>query len=326
MPTDVICLRPEADFTRVGVTPPKNLNIVYRKPDDADLPALMKQARAVVMPAVGPKLPAALFEGASLKVVQITGAGVDRLDEAALKKLGIAVANVPGGSNSALAEYTTACASVLLRRLAWADAEIKRGNYVAFRNRMMADNLAGIDGATVGVIGMGVIGMAVAEAFHRIGCAIVYFDPVLKDRTKADAMNARGMALDELLKTADVVTLHVPLIAATINLIGAPQLALMKPEAVLINAARGGVVDETALAQALADKRITGAAVDVYSMEPATPDNPLLKLQGEAASRLLLTPHVAGVTRQSAAFLFRASWNNIERVLCRNEKPANRVY
>ena len=325
MSIDVLCLRPEADFTRVGVTPPKNLNIAYRKPDDADLPALMKQARAVVMPAVGPKLPAALFEGASLKVVQITGAGVDRLDEGALKKLGIPVANVPGGSNSALAEYTTACASVLLRRFAWADAEIKKGNYVAFRNRMMADNLAGIDGATVGVVGMGVIGMAVAEAFHRIGCNIVYFDPVLKDKSKADAMKARSLSLDELLKTADVVTLHVPLMAATTNLIGAAQLALMKKEAVLINGARGGVVDEAALAQALKDNRIAGAAVDVYSIEPATPDNPLLKLEGEASSRLLLTPHVAGVTRQSAAFLFKVSWENVQNVL-NGGTVAHRVY
>jgi len=325
MSIDVLCLRPEADFTRVGVTPPKNINIAYRKPDDADVPALMKEARAVVMPAVGPKLPAALFEGTSLKVVQITGAGVDRLDEGALKKLGIPVANVPGGSNSALAEYTTACASVLLRRFAWSDAEIKKGNYVAFRNRMMADNLAGIDGATVGVVGMGVIGMAVAEAFHRIGCNIVYFDPVLKDKSKADAMKAHSLSLDDLLKTADVVTLHVPLMAATTNLIGAAQLALMKKEAVLINGARGGVVDEAALAQALKDNRIAGAAVDVYSIEPATDDNPLLKLDGEAASRLLLTPHVAGVTRQSAAFLFKVSWENVQNVL-NGSAVAHRVY
>lgn len=325
MSIDVLCLRPEADFTRVGVTPPKNINIAYRKPDDADVPALMKQARAVVMPAVGPKLPAALFEGTSLKVVQITGAGVDRLDEGALKKLGIPVANVPGGSNSALAEYTTACASVLLRRFAWSDAEIKKGNYVAFRNRMMADNLAGIDGATVGVVGMGVIGMAVAEAFHRIGCNIVYFDPVLKDKSKADAMKARSLSLNELLKTADVVTLHVPLMAATTNLISAAQLALMKKEAVLINGARGGVVDEAALAQALKDNRIAGAAVDVYSIEPVTADNPLLKLEGEAASRLLLTPHVAGVTRQSAAFLFKVSWENVQNVL-NGSAVAHRVY
>ena len=325
MNIDVICLRPEADFTRVGVNPPASLKIAYRKPDDADLPALLQEARAVVMPAVGPKLPAALFKGTSLKVVQITGAGVDRLDEGALKKLGIPVANVPGGSNTALAEYTTACASVLLRRFAWSDAEIKKGNYVAFRNQMMAANLAGIDGATVGVVGMGVIGMAVAQAFHRIGGKIVYFDPALRDKTAADAMNAKAMALDDLLQVSDVVTLHVPLIPQTQNLIGAKQLALMKPEAVLINAARGGVVDETALAQALTDNRIAGAAVDVYSIEPATADNPLLQLKGEVASRLLLTPHVAGVTRQSAAFLFKVSWENVQNVL-NGGTIAHRVY
>jgi len=325
MPIDVICLRPESDFTRVNVTPPKSVSIAYRKPDDADLPALMKEARAVIMPAVGPKLPAALFEGSSLKVVQITGAGVDRLDEPALKKLGIPVANVPGGSNTALAEYTTACASVLLRRFAWADAEIKNGNYVPFRNRMMADNLAGIDGATVGVVGMGVIGMAVAQAFHRIGCNIVYFDPALKDDSGAQALKAKSLTLDELLKTSDVVTLHVPLIPVTQNLISTKQLALMKKDAVLINGARGGVVDEAALAQALTDNRIAGAAVDVYSVEPATPDNPLLQLKGEAASRLLLTPHVAGVTRQSAAFLFQVAWENVQHVLAGNA-PAHRVY
>ena len=325
MNIDVICLRPEADFTRVGVTPPQNLNIAYRKPDDADLPALMKQARAVIMPAVGPKLPAALFEGTSLKVVQITGAGVDRLDETAMKKFGIPVANVPGGSNTALAEYTTACASVLLRRFAWADVEIKKGNYVVFRNRMMTENLAGIDGATVGVIGMGVIGMAVAQAFHRLGCKIVYFDPALRDKTKADAMKAQSMTLDDLLKTADVVTLHVPLIPATTNLIGAPQLALMKQTAVLLNASRGGIVDEAALAAALAEGRLFGAAVDVYSTEPAPKDNPLLSLRGEGASRLLLTPHIAGVSRQASATLFKVALENALRALA-GETALHRVY
>ncbi len=235
------------------------------------------------------------------------------------------MANVPGGSNTALAEYTTACASVLLRRFAWADAEIKKGNYVAFRNRMMAENLAGIDGATVGVVGMGVIGIAVAQAFHRIGCKIVYFDPALRDTAPADALNALAVPLDDLLRAAHVVTLHVPLLPATQNLIGAKQLALMSPEAVLINGARGGVVDEAALAQALRENRIAGAAVDVYSIEPATADNPLLQLEGEAASRLLLTPHVAGVTRQSAAFLFKVAWENVQQVLAGGE-VAHRVY
>jgi len=100
----------------------------------------------------------------------------------------------------------------------------------------------------------------------------------------------------------------------------------MKPGAVLIQAARGGVVDEAALAVHLTSGRLGGAAVDVYSTEPPGADNPLLRLEGEAAQRLLLTPHVAGVTRQSSAYLFRAAWQNVERVLVRNEPPLNRAY
>ena len=216
-------------------------------------------------------------------------------------------------------------ASTLLRRFAWMDAEIKAGNYEPFRKRMLGDNLAGLDGLTVGVVGLGVIGMAVAKAFHAMGGKIVFFDPAPRDPKAAAAIDAKSMALDELLKTADVVTLHVPLLPATKGLIGEKQLASMKKGAILINAARGGVVDEAALAASLTSGHLGGAAVDVYSTEPPTADNPLLKVQGDAARRLLLTPHIAGVSRQAAAFLFRASWRNVERVL-KGEAPENRAY
>jgi phosphoglycerate dehydrogenase-like enzyme len=133
------------------------------------------------------------------------------------------------------------------------------------------------------------------------------------------------MPLDALLRIADVVTVHVPLLPATTGLIGARELGLMKKGAVLIQASRGGIVDEQALADALRAGHLGGAAVDVYSTEPASPDNPLLRLDAATAHRLLLTPHMAGVTRQSAAFLFRSAWQNVERVLS-GQAPLNRVY
>jgi phosphoglycerate dehydrogenase-like enzyme len=117
----------------------------------------------------------------------------------------------------------------------------------------------------------------------------------------------------------------VPLLHATKGLIGHSQLAIMKPGAILINAARGGIVDEAALAAHLASGHLGGAAVDVYSTEPPGVDNPLFRLDSEAAQRTLLTPHIAGVTRQSFAHLFRASWQNVARVLG-GEAPINRVY
>ena len=122
MSFDVVRLRPKKDFIQVIVTPPTVPSITYRAPDDPELKMLLANAKAVIIPAVGPKLAPELFEGSTVKLVQVTGAGMDRLDGAAMKRLGIAGANVAGGSNTALAEYAVSLALVLMRRFAWADA------------------------------------------------------------------------------------------------------------------------------------------------------------------------------------------------------------
>lgn len=326
MTTEVLCLRPASDFTRAGLQPPTRLTVAYRAPDDRDVAALMRNAGALIMPAVGPALDPALFAGSALRLVQVTGAGVDRLDAAALRHLGIPVANVPGGSNRAVAEYAVTSASVLLRGFAHADTEIKKGNYVPFRSRLIAENRAGLEGLMVGVIGLGVIGMAVAQTFHRMGCRICYHDQVPRPADAIAQMDAQALSLADLLQAADVVTLHVPLLPATRGLIGADELASMKPGAILIQGSRGGVVDEAALAAALTSGHLGGAAVDVYSTEPPDPSHPLLHLEDDAAHRVLLTPHIAGVTRQSLASLLCAAVENVERVLLRDEAPLNRVY
>ncbi len=326
MSFDVVCLRPEADFLRVGVTPPKALKISYRAPDDAELAQLLRDARALVMSAVGPKLPASLMDKSALKLIQVTGAGVDRLDEDALKRFGIPVANVPGGSNSAVVEYVVTAASMLLRRLAWSDQEVRAGRYREFRAAILAANLTGLHGLTAGIIGMGTIGVAVAKALRACDCEILYLDPSPSDAKALSQLEAKPAPLDMLLASSDVVTIHVPLLPATQGMIGAPQLAKMKKDSILVNAARGGVVDEAALAATLRSGEIGGAAVDVYSTEPPEVSNPLLSLEGDAARRLLLTPHIAGITRQASATLFRAAWENVERVLVQGLAPLNRVY
>ncbi len=323
--TTVLCLRPQADFSRVDALPPPSLTVRYHAPSDAEVPDLLRRSAALVIPAVGPKLAPVLFEGSALKLIQVTGAGLDRLDIGAITRLGIPVANVPGGSNGALAEYAVTAASTLLRRLLWADSEIKRGNYQAFRARLVAENIAGIDGLLVGVVGLGTIGLAVAKTFAQAGCRLCYYDPARPNAAAAQAIGAEPLPLDALLQRADVVTLHVPLLPATTGLIGAEQLAMMKKGAVLIQASRGGVVDEAALAQSLRSEHLGGAAVDVYSTEPPSADNPLLALDGRAAQRLLLTPHIAGVTRQSWAFLFRTAWENVERVVVKGAQPHYRA-
>src|SRR5262249_43664479 len=130
LPT-VLCLRPEADFARLDTLPPASLAVTYLKLDDAALPQRLKEARTVVIPAVGPKVPAALFQASAGRLVQVTGAGLDRLDQEGMTRLGIAAANAPG--NNAAAEYAVTAATLLLRRFPAADAEIKCGNYGAVR-------------------------------------------------------------------------------------------------------------------------------------------------------------------------------------------------
>ena len=326
MPIEVVCLRPEADFARVDAMPPPSLSVRYCGPADAAVPSYLKTARGMVIPAVGPKLPAGLFENTALKLVQVTGAGVDRIDPAAVKSSNIPVANIPGGSNNAIAEYVMTSASLLLRRLTWADAEIKAGRYTEWRARMVAANLAGIEDALVGIVGLGVIGLAVARLASRSGCRVCYYDPASPNGAAAAELQANPVGLDELLSAADVVSLHVPLLPATTGLIGARELARMKSGAVLIQASRGGIVDEAALAAALQAGTLAGAAVDVYATEPPPADNPLFALQGEARNRILLTPHIGGVTRQASTFLFRTAWQNVERVLVGGLEPLYRVY
>jgi phosphoglycerate dehydrogenase-like enzyme len=272
----------QADFVRVEVIPPTDLAITYGRSDDAGLAALIGRSDGMVIPAVGPKLDPDLFRDSRLKLVQVTGTGTDRVSLRALQRLGIAAANVPGGSNDALAEYVLATSLVLLRRLSRSTTKVRNGRYNTSRANMVASNLSGLRNVLVGIVGFGTVGSAVAAAFCAMGSRICFYDPVAKDNANATA--AQSVSLDELLTMADVITVHVPLLPTTRNLIGADQLSKMKSGAILIDTSRGGVVDQAALAGQLRAGRLGGAAVDVYSEEPPPPDHPLLTLDGEGAA------------------------------------------
>ena len=285
-----------------------------------------QRPRAVVIPAVGPALAAELFRGTTLQLVQITGAGLDRVDQSVLAAEGIALANVPGGSNTALAEYVTTNALALSRGFFGASGPLRDGDYITHRAAMVAASLRGLGGLTVGLVGLGTIGLAVAERCHAMGARIAYHDPQPpRDNAGLDRINAQPLSLDALLTTSDIVSLHLPLIDSTRNLMDRDRLAQMKPGAILINAARGGIVDEDALADGLREGRIGGAAVDVYESEPPPADNPLFTLDAATSARLILTPHIAGVSRQASQNLFVQAWENVTRVLIDDLPPRNAV-
>jgi len=226
-----------------------------------------------------------------LKVVGRLGVGLDNIDVAACQERDIRVIPATGANALAVAEYVIATAMILLRGAYGSTTAVGRGDWP----RAALSHGREIDSKMLGVIGFGGIGRLTARRARALGMKAVAFDPQIPaDAAVWGQEQVSRRTLEELLATADVVTLHVPLTAATRGLIDAARLALMKPDAILINTARGGIVDEAALGEALKCGKLGGAALDVFATEPLPAASPLAD-----CPRLILTPHIAGVTRES---------------------------
>ena len=231
----------------------------------------------------------AIAAASRLIVVGRAGVGVDNIDVAAATEAGVVVVNARTANTIAAAELTLALMYALVRNVAAADASLRRGEW------RRADFLGHeLHGRMLGIVGLGKIGLTVADRARAMEMDIIANDPYV-DRDAAQERGVELVDLPELLRRADVVTLHLPLNDATRNLIDATALGLLKPTAILINVARGGVVDEAALAAALRDGRLAGAAVDVFEHEPPL-DSPLLE-----APNTLLTPHLGASTSEAQA-------------------------
>ena len=223
-----------------------------------------------------------------LSVVGVASVGTDRIDLAAATHAGVMVVNAPTGNTVAAAEHTMALMLALLRRIPSADASVRRGEWE--RARYVGAELRH---RTLGIIGLGKIGKALARRAAAFEMRVIAHDPFLT-ADQATEHSARLVGLPELLTRADVISVHVPLTPKTRGLIGVAQIEAMKPGAVLLNVARGGLVDESALAAALRSGHLGGAAVDVFSAEPMAADNPL-----RDAPSTILTPHLGASTAEA---------------------------
>jgi (S)-sulfolactate dehydrogenase len=249
----------------------------------ADTRALIVRNRTQVR---GPLLDAA----PKLACVGRLGIGLDNIDVEACRARTIAVFPATGANNLSVAEYVTTAALVLMRGAWTATAGVAAGEWP--RQKLIGRELAG---KTMGLVGFGAIAREVAWRANALGMSVAAYDPLL-DASHPAWHLARNVALDGLLEISDVLSLHVPLTEATRHMIGARQLASMKVGSILINAARGGVVDEAALAGALREGRLGGAALDVFEREPLSAEDGA-KFAG--LPNLILTPHIAGVTAES---------------------------
>lgn len=254
-----------------------------------ELKAAIRAADALICRSQ-PKLTAEYFEDVGkLRAVARAGVGVDNIDVPAATRKGVVVMNTPGGNTVSAAEHTVALLLALSRRIPAADATMKAGGWD--RNKFVGTEVAG---KTLGVVGLGRIGREVARRAKGMDMRVIALDPFVTPAKAAELGYETAASLDELLPKVDFLTLHVPGGAETKSLIGARELGLMKRTARILNVARGGIVDEKALADALAAGTIAGAGIDVFTAEPVVPENPLLK-----APNVILTPHLGASTLEA---------------------------
>lgn len=225
-----------------------------------------------------------------LEVIGRHGVGIDNIDIEAASGRGIPVVNTPNANMVSVAEHTMGFILALAKRLVISD-KATRGENFAIREEFAAVDL---DGKTLGIVGAGRVGSTLAKKCKAaFNMRLLAYDPYLSPEKAKEMGVSLCDSLPELLKESDFVSIHVPLTKDTRDLIGEKELKLMKPTAFLINVARGGIVGEKALAKALKEKWIAGAATDVFSQEPPAPDNPLLKIEN-----IILSPHMAALTKE----------------------------
>lgn len=292
-------------------------------PDDVDIevvdvePRTEEAASAAVVDAdivVGDyefKLPvsAAVIDAMTrCRLIQQPSAGYQQIDIDAARAKGIPVASVGGANAVAVAEHTIMSALALMKQMVWVDAEVREGRWpqmdVAARGHFE------LAGRTWGVVGFGRIGKEVARRLQGWDVHILYFDVVKADADIEDALGVAFAEVDDLLEASDVVSLHAPLTDQTRHLVDAQAFDRMKTSAYLVNVARGELIDEGALVEALREQKIHAAALDVFKDEPLPADHPLTKLDN-----VLLSPHTAGTPQEARSRIIDAARENLARVV-----------
>ena len=248
-----------------------------------------------------------------VKLIQQPSVGYNHIDVAACTEFGIPVANTPGANDIGVAEHTIMLALACLKNLPLFNTKTHQGEWLFGKRRDIG--VFEINDKVYGLLGMGRTARAVAERLAPFGVKLLYYDIVRLSAADEKKYGASYAPLDEILRTADVVSIHLPLTEETTKVIDAAKLALMKPTAILINVGRGPLVDEVALAEAVREKRLAAAASDVFNSEPPPADHPYFGVEN-----IILTPHLAGSTLESGMRIMKMALDNLIRVM-KGEKP-----
>ncbi len=277
-------------------------------------------ADAIIADAVRPVSAKVIESMPRLRLVQSQGVAYNLIDCKAAAERGVYVCNNAGINAGAVAEHAIMLMLVLLRRFSESQSYVYAGRQIDYKNLCFEDGLPELEGRRVGIIGLGAIGRELAKRLSAFGCRIVY-----NNRSPAaDSLGAEFAEKEELFRTCGIISLHAPVTPETLRMIDDGALEKFRPGAILINTARGELIDQEAVCRALVSGRLGGFGADTLSPEPVAADNPLLKLPPEAARRVALTPHVAGITSEAFIRMYRNIWRNIALV-AEGGRPLNVV-
>lgn len=289
--------------SRLAAAAPEWLRVVIV--EEADKAKFAEEMRDtdVLLHALEPVTEAVIANAPQLKLIQKIGVGVNTIDLKAAAARGVKVANMPGTNSQAVAEMTLALLFAVLRRVVFLDAQTRQGQGWTLPLDAL-DRVGEIAGRTVGLVGFGEIPQRLVPVFHALGANVIY-----TARSRRENTQAHWCSLKDLLARADIVSLHVPLTEQTRHLLNAETFALLKPGSILVNTARGGLVDEQALAQALCDGRLAGAGLDVMASEPLPAQDMLASLPS-----VVLAPHVAWLTPETLDRSLVVAMENCARI------------
>ena len=250
----------------------------------------------------------------NLRLIHCEGVGFDRIDLEAARKRGIYVCNNAGCNAGPVAEQAVMMMTMLLHRTLWGDRMVKTGFQGQAVRELEMDVPPDLSIATVGLVGFGAIGRETAERLRVSGSQVYYYARHRKDPETERRYGVEYLPLEELAERCDIVSLHLPATAESTHMVDRDFLARMKPGAFLVNTARGAIIDDEALCEAIRSGHLAGAALDCYDPEPVPADHPLVRLAAEYPDRLVLLPHQAGITQSSFYNVYRMLFENLQRL------------
>ena len=291
-----------------------DVTVVGRGTPDDDILARVSDVDVIVADAVSPVSAQLMGSLPRLRLVHSEGVAYNAIDVKAARDRGVTVCNNAGVNAGAVAEQAVLLMLACLRHAVEGDRAVRTGHQIAMKERLMVQGIRELGDCTVGLVGFGAIAVQTARRLNAFGCDVAYWNRTRRPGDVEERERVRYLPLEELARTCDIVSIHVPVAPETEGLVDAAFLASMKGDAVLVNTARGEIVDQQALADALERGIIGAAGLDTLSPEPVPADHPLALLSEGARDRVVLSPHIGGVTEGMFRRAWTTIWRNVEAV------------